>query len=173
MHVFVKENALDSSMIEYLLNSNVHFKKAEVVVDEKGTVTISNTRRCREARLSADEHLAVFNQVHVLFDEAKQIFNKEYSKDRTTVSIMRYTEQDLGYFDWHIDALSYSGIKHVRQLSMSILLDNNYEGGQLCFENRVFDRPNPGTCIIFPSTYRHKVGMVTRGVRHSLVSWAY
>ena len=173
MHVFVKENALDSSMIELLLNSDIHFKKAEVVVDDKGTVTISNTRRCREARLSVNEHSDVFEQVHTSFDEAKQLFNKEYSRDRTTVSIMRYTEQDLGHFDWHIDAVSYSSIDYVRQLSMSILLDNNYEGGQLCFENKVFDRPSPGTCIIFPSTYRHKVGVVTRGVRHSLVSWAY
>jgi predicted 2-oxoglutarate/Fe(II)-dependent dioxygenase YbiX len=172
-HVFVKENALDSSMIKLLLNSDVHFKKAEVVVDNKSTVTISNNRRCREARLSVDKHLDVFEQVHALFDEANQSFNKEYSRDRTTVSIMRYTEQDLGHFDWHIDAVNYSSINYVRQLSMSILLDNNYEGGKLCFENRVFDRPSPGTCIIFPSTYRHKVEMVTRGVRHSLVSWAY
>jgi predicted 2-oxoglutarate/Fe(II)-dependent dioxygenase YbiX len=173
MHIFVKENAIDSSMIELLLNSDAHFEKAEVVVEGKDIVALSNTRRCREARLSVEQYPDVFEHVHALFDEANHLFNEEYCKDQTTISIMRYTEQDLGHFDWHVDALNYSNSNYVRRMSMSMLLDNTYEGGQLYFEDKIFDKPLPGTCIIFPSTYRHKVGMVTRGVRHSLVSWAY
>jgi predicted 2-oxoglutarate/Fe(II)-dependent dioxygenase YbiX len=171
MHIFVKENAIDSSMIELLLNSDINYEKAEVIVAGQEP-TLSNTRRCREARLCVDQYLSVFDNVHALFDEARQLFDEEYCKDRTTVSVMRYTEQDLGHFDWHVDAI-YNNSTHIRRLSMSILLDDGYEGGQLYFEDRVFDKPTPGTCIIFPSTYRHKVGMVTQGVRHSLVSWAY
>lgn len=172
MHIFVKENAIDSSMIELLLNSDAYFEKSEVIVEGKEP-TLSNTRRCREARLFEDRYSDVFKNLHALFDDAKQLLNEEYCKDRTIVSIMRYTEQDLGHFDWHADTPACSNNDYVRKMSMSILLDDGYEGGQLYFEDRVFDKPSPGTCIIFPSTYRHKVGMVTQGVRHSLVSWAY
>lgn len=173
MQIFVKENAIDSSMIELLLNIDTHFEKSEVIVEGNDIVTLSNTRRCREARLCVEQYSDVFNHVHALFDEANHSFNEEYCKDHTTISIMRYTEQDLGHFDWHVDTPNYSSNDYVRRMSMSLLLDDTYEGGQLCFEDRVFDKPKAGTCIIFPSTYRHKVGMVTRGVRHSLVSWAY
>ena len=65
---------------------------------------------------------------------------------------------------------------------MSIILNNNYDGGQLQFVtlNRDGDgeakihtpkNQNTGYIIIFPSFMVHRVKPVTRGVRYSLVSW--
>jgi predicted 2-oxoglutarate/Fe(II)-dependent dioxygenase YbiX len=173
MNYFVKEGAIKNSMIDVLLNSATHFKKAEVITDT-GISTMSNSRRCRVVQLSSAQYFDVFNCVHDLFSEAKSFFNEEFCSEQTTVSLMQYTEQDLGHFDWHTDVLSYSSNSdYIRRMSMSILLDDDYEGGQLCFEDKIFDKLRPGTCIIFPSTYRHKVNIVSRGIRHSLVSWAY
>ena len=66
-----------------------------------------------------------------------------------------------------------------RKLSFSAQLSNSddYEGGDL-----VFDLPEEltpakdamrkqGTVIIFPSFLRHMVTPVTKGERHSMVSW--
>lgn len=170
MNFFVKENAIENSMIDMFLNSAIHFKKAEIVTNT-GISTVSNSRRCRVFPLSLAQYSHVFSCVNDLFNEAKSFFNEEFSREQTTVSLMQYTEQDLGHFDWHTDVLNYSNGGYERRMSMSILLNDSYEGGQLCFDNKVL-RPTSGTCIIFPSTYRHKVDMVSHGTRYSLVSWA-
>jgi PKHD-type hydroxylase len=69
---------------------------------------------------------------------------------------------------------------NVRKLSMSIILNNNYDGGQLQFitldqhgEAKIHTpkNQNTGCIIIFPSFMAHKVKPVTRGVRYSFVSW--
>tara|TARA_R110000787_G_scaffold62858_2_gene141919 strand:+ start:1279 stop:1917 length:639 start_codon:yes stop_codon:yes gene_type:complete len=68
----------------------------------------------------------------------------------------------------------------VRKLSMSILLNDDYEGGAFQFAQLV-DRgesvtPTPGlykagSIIVFPSFMIHRVQPVTKGTRYSLVSW--
>ena len=64
-----------------------------------------------------------------------------------------------------------------RKLSMSILLNDDYEGGGFKF---VDDIDNPigiggngtkGTVIVFPSYHSHSVKKVTKGIRYSLVVW--
>jgi len=66
----------------------------------------------------------------------------------------------------------------VRKLSMSIILNDNFEGGE--FE---FVSSNKGKCtitpikatagsiIIFPSYMEHRVAPVTKGIRYSVVCW--
>jgi predicted 2-oxoglutarate/Fe(II)-dependent dioxygenase YbiX len=60
-----------------------------------------------------------------------------------------------------------------------IILNNDYEGGNLCFRNpdgsgewEVEVKPN--RMIIWPSTflYPHTVKPVTKGKRYSVVAWA-
>lgn len=79
-----------------------------------------------------------------------------------------------GYFDWHVDI--GAGIFSTRKLSIVTFLTapEDYEGGNLCF----MDQGEPlrlarGTLALFPSYLLHKVEPVTRGTRHTLVSWAH
>ena len=65
-----------------------------------------------------------------------------------------------------------------RKLSVSIQLTDpeEYEGGELNFfiNKDVIEAPKTkGTVIIFPSFFMHKVKMVTKGVRKSLVIWIH
>ena len=81
-------------------------------------------------------------------------------------------------YGWHVDAGDGDGTdgKMLRKLSMSLVLDSEFEGGEL----EIFDAPRhkvltfdikPGTVCIFPSWVSHRVKPVTSGTRYSLVSW--
>ena len=88
------------------------------------------------------------------------------------------------YYDWHMD--QHNRITNptgtIRKISMSYMLNDDYEGGQLDIETRKpgdksgrerYDsfRPAPGCAIFFESIYYHRVRPVTQGTRKSLVAW--
>ena len=89
--------------------------------------------------------------------------------------VTRYTKD--GFYNWHIDGMgSHSELQddgNTRKLSMSIILNSDYEGGD--FEMRGLDNQVPrleeGSIIVFPSFVEHRVTPVTEGIRYSLVSW--
>ena len=88
----------------------------------------------------------------------------------TDITILKYKKQ--GKYDYHVDHC-YS---IPRTLSVIILLNNDYEGGDLVFnlhneEYKVGIRP--GRLIMWPSNflYPHRVTEVTKGTRYSIVSW--
>ena len=92
----------------------------------------------------------------------------------TDISLLKY--QEKGHYTWHTDNDSK---EFPRTLSMILQLNNDYEGGNLCFRNQdgteewCIDTV-PGRVIIWPSNflYPHTVKPVTKGTRYSIVSWA-
>ena len=67
---------------------------------------------------------------------------------------------------------------HVRKLSMSVMLNSNFEGGE--FEFVTYNKEvgtitsieaTAGSIIVFPSSMEHRVAPVTKGTRYSLVCW--
>ena len=68
---------------------------------------------------------------------------------------------------------------HVRKLSMTVLLNDNYEGGEFEFatynkeecEIKTPEFNKIGSIIVFPSDMEHRVAPVTKGIRYSLVTW--
>ena len=89
--------------------------------------------------------------------------------------ITRYTKD--GFYGWHIDGAGshteLDGDGNTRKLSMSIILNSDYEGGD--FEMRGLENQVPrleeGSIIVFPSFVEHRVTPVTEGIRYSLVTW--
>jgi len=89
--------------------------------------------------------------------------------------VTRYTKD--GFYDWHIDGMGSHNELHndgnTRKLSMSIILNSDYEGGD--FEMRGLKNKVPrleeGSIIVFPSFLEHRVTPVTEGIRYSLVTW--
>ena len=67
---------------------------------------------------------------------------------------------------------------HVRKISMSIILNDNFEGGAFEFASYGKEKCNitpieakAGDIIFFCSGMEHRVAPVTKGVRYSLVNW--
>ena len=102
--------------------------------------------------------------------------------------ITRYTKG--GFYSWHREgigahngAFDRPGNKflhgNVRKLSMSILLNGDYEGGHFQMHGDS-EHGTPvaetsvsgeGSVIVFPSFIEHQVAPVTKGIRYSLVTW--
>lgn len=95
-----------------------------------------------------------------------------------------------GFYNWHSDGIgdklsAYNKPDNeflhnrVRKLSMSILLNDNYRGGDFQFlfseqgkrkiETVEFNKA--GSVIVFPSYLEHRVTSITKGIRYSLVVW--
>ena len=97
-------------------------------------------------------------------------------KDIEDIQIARYRKGE--YYNWHVDG---NGIRsapnspgHVRKISMSILLNDDYTGGELEIkeDGGGSEMPNTtGTIIVFPSYSLHRVKPVKKGTRYSLVAW--
>jgi PKHD-type hydroxylase len=114
---------------------------------------------------------------------------KYHIKAAEMVQITRYNEG--GFYNFHADGKgdhlsAYNNPQnpmmhgHVRKLSMSIMLNDSYEGGAFEFANfdansKSFEitpiEPKTGSIIIFRSAIEHRVAPVTKGVRYSLVCW--
>jgi len=105
-----------------------------------------------------------------------------------SVQLTRYRKE--GFYGWHRDGKSdhlsvykQPGNKfldgHVRKLSMTVLLNDDFEGGGFEFagynkgkfkiQHPTFEQP--GSIIVFPSFLEHRVAPVTKGERYSLVVW--
>ena len=60
----------------------------------------------------------------------------------------------------------------VKKISMTALLNDEYEGGQFMFsDDYVPDIGGKGSMVFFPSCKMHRVAPVKKGIRYSLVVW--
>jgi|TARA_R100000306_G_scaffold48419_1_gene45823 PKHD-type hydroxylase len=111
--------------------------------------------------------------------------------DIVAVEPIQITKYETGgFYSWHIDGGSdclsvydKPGNKflhgNVRKLSMTILLNGNYQGGDFQFSNysklqakvETPDFKSSGSVMVFPSFLEHSVAPVTKGTRYSLVAW--
>ena len=88
------------------------------------------------------------------------------------------TKYEVGQeYNWHVDTGPEDSVgKLPRKLSMSFVLGENFEGGELQIfhppEHRVVTHNlKPGTVCIFPAWISHRVKPITSGTRYSLVAW--
>jgi len=92
-----------------------------------------------------------------------------------TIDALKY--ETGGHYIYHVDHAANTP----RTLSAVLLLNNDYEGGELCFANPIDHERYlkvdviPGRLIVWPSNflYPHAVTPLTKGRRYSIVSWAY
>ena len=103
------------------------------------------------------------------------------------IQLTRYKKG--GFYNWHRDGISDSlsaydrpnkPLMHgnVRKMSMSLMLNDDYEGGEFEFsgyskgECKITPiKSKVGDMIFFTSGMEHRVAPVTKGVRYSLVNW--
>lgn len=83
----------------------------------------------------------------------------------------QYTQYpEGGFYNWHTDI--GAGKAELRKLSLVLQLNTDYDGGDLQFFPAQFDIPKSvGWVAAFPAYMPHRVTPVTRGTRHTLVTW--
>jgi len=120
-----------------------------------------------------------FNLLGHFFDKSLKSFQIDTKiidfgyKQIFDIEILKY--ENTGFYTWHVD--HFADIP--RTMSCILLLNNDYEGGNLCFRNpdgsgewQVDVKPN--RMIVWPSNFLfpHTVKPVTKGTRYSVVAWA-
>jgi len=106
----------------------------------------------------------------------------DHYKQRNSIHITKISQLDLLRYDANEHEAGYTFHEDFgldcsqRHLSISICLNNEYQGGEF-----VFDIPegthtvpqNVGDAIIFPSNFMfpHQVNKVTKGTRYALIGW--
>jgi len=94
--------------------------------------------------------------------------------------VTRYTKD--GFYTWHKDGIgSHNEVRNepdnkflhgnTRKLSMSIVLNDDFEGGDFEIHGEDIPKLPKGSIIVFPSFMDHRVSPVTKGTRYSLITW--
>lgn len=118
-----------------------------------------------------------------LDDVIKQVNESRFDFQLHRFNSFQYTTYDAekaGRYNWHMD--SFTGRSELaeknypRKLSMSVFLNDDFEGGEFEICTAEQSRPVkfktvPGDAIVFPSFMIHRVTEVTKGIRKSLVVW--
>lgn len=143
-------------------------KQGRVISDGKNTVD-TQTR---------DVDVWVIHQNNRFIDEllikAALEVNNQYGFQISGIierpQLLRYTAPSKGY-DWHLDI--GKGDASTRKISISVLLNDDYDGGELGFfaENSQYIKPDRGMAVCFPSFLPHCVMPIEKGTRWSLVCW--
>ena len=86
-----------------------------------------------------------------------------------------------GTYSWHVDQHPKPVRGNVRKISMTLFLNEDYEGGEFDLELYSPDtdprfktfKLKTGSAIFFQGDQWHRVRPVTSGLRKSLVAWFY
>ena len=123
----------------------------------------------------------------VLFSNAikEKIFDcvSHYKKKFNNIHITKISQLDILKYEFNEHKAGYKfhedfGLHCLeRHLSISICLNNEYEGGEFVFElhdgSHLTIPQNVGDAVIFPSNFMfpHQVNKITKGTRYALIGW--
>jgi len=125
-----------------------------------------------------DDTQSLFQFIFDLSCDADKHANWQF--ETGIVEPLQFTEYKVDQkYDWHVDHLVGELEDTIRKISFSILLNDDFEGGELQIEAGSPNTPErhhtvslkKGDVCFFPSYSWHRVLPVTKGVRHSLVGW--
>jgi PKHD-type hydroxylase len=123
-----------------------------------------------------EETAWIFDRLNFVTQAANEQF---YNFHLNGYSEFQYTTYDEnGRYDWHVDiALGqrYPAVQP-RKLSLSLLLNDNFEGGEFQINEGKETSPtivplHKGRIVLFPSFMIHRVTPITKGIRKSIVVW--
>lgn len=82
-----------------------------------------------------------------------------------------YSSDKKGQYKWHSDGEFYSSNYTIKLTALINLSEKKYEGGSFyIFDGvplKVKEFDEPGSLVVFPSYFLHKVTPVTKGIRYS------
>ena len=185
-YIGIYDDVLPHTILSNLLKycNYVDFEKSKILTSEGGNVENSDIRRAEIKNLFnyGVDSLTEIHWSNYLFSKFFKAIDK-YTHDKKLfdcgigqvrdIALLKY--ENTGFYKWHVDH-AWSA---PRTLSMIFLLNNDYEGGELCFRegdgsNEITIDKKPNRIVIWPSNflYPHTVKPVTKGTRYSVVCWA-
>ena len=166
----VYDNVLDKNICKKIVETadESRFKKARV-----GNNTVkTDTRNCYDAEIDKDFDKIIFESVGkvlTLYQNDIGTFADGAEGVDTGYNHLIYKGSEKGMYKTHTDHFG----KEPRLLSISILLNDNFDGGNFCFFDEYVIEKKVGTAIAFPSNFMfpHAVLPVSNGDRHAIITW--
>ena len=165
------ENALCDEEIEVIKNIAKNYPMQSGTAGGKVRQGYRKSKICWLPK--NEETLWLYEKVGDMVKKANKIWGFDITGFGEDFQFGEYNSQDNGYYDWHLD-LGPESIWRKISLSIQLTDPKTYEGGDLQFhksQNYTTAPKEKGTIILFPSYLCHRVTPVTKGVRHSLVTW--
>ena len=139
----------------------------------------ANMRRCLQQQLPVDPNGFPLNALsHYICGANSQYWNFDLSgfvaDDMPWV--MKYTGQNGGHNDWHVDIGRLNNASRKLGVSVQLSHSSDYVGGDLEFHNQQVDKEGlrqRGALVVFSAYWLHRVTPVTAGTRHALVCWVH
>jgi len=168
---------------------NREYSPEERISGAEEVKAVNKSRRSSEVAWTSERW--VYDLIFKYLNDANEKSGWDfYIRSAANVQITRYNTGD--FYKFHTDGRSdnlstydmpdnalYHG--NVRKLSMSILLNEDFDGGKFQFAGYrdgecTIENPSPefkktGSILIFPSCMEHRVTEVTSGTRYSLIAW--
>jgi len=179
-HIYwVFENAVDKKICQRIINlGKDKWSKGRVLTDLKGKHTLDAQQRSADVAWSNDDWL--YNICWDYLNNANKNANWNFQISACEpMQITRYKKN--GFYDFHMDGNGFTRYNMpedelihgtTRKLSMTIVLNEDYEGGEFeFFSDKNLIKEKMGTVIVFPSYMLHRVRPVTKKTRYSLVAW--
>lgn len=179
-HHLILEKTVLEKIVNNLKQCNIEKNVDNVELDHK------KRRDCKISWLNYEDNnpyiIEIFNIMWNICDYLNVLCNWNF--DITFLESIQYTKYNAGnFYDWHIDTISTDETT-VRKLSMIVLLNDEFEGGEFQIETKIPFQNNindiryetiplqKGSFFIFHSDMPHRVTPVTSGERKTLVCWA-
>ena len=181
----VFENETLNSFLKWINNNNKNFVDAKVTNGIDAQVLDTSIRKVSEFNLNLNSESQTkihwFNYLTRKLSDLIINYERDVLKGVSLniskfneINILRYENQ--GHYKPHVDDC----INHHRTLSIILLLNDDYEGGELIFKSVDLQKDlhiidvKKNRAVLFPSNfmYPHTVKPVTKGTRYSIVSWA-
>ena len=173
-------NMLSKDKCEKILKTaNNSWKKATVLGDQDDSLTVAVPRVSRYDKIERSAEV-VFVKETWLLEELFSLLNYANNECQWNFIIngiedVQITKYNVGdFYNYHTDGngVTTNDEGLTRKLSMSIILNDDYEGGEFeIWGDNMPIKYKTGTVILFPSYFVHKVNPITKGIRYSLVAW--
>ena len=168
-HFHIFEKALPKEFCEYLIKS-IDWNKSDTAKVDKNNHEID-----KNARITNIYWEELLSPIGCVIQSYIVEANKYWGYNIQRLEKVQMSQYGLGgHYDWHMDSKSPVNNEQ-RKLSISILLNDNFEGGKLEIESNKDENvlKYQGDIVVFPSFLQHRVLPVTAGTRYTAVSWAY
>ena len=175
-YIFVVENVFPNEHLEFLKN----YFTADKLESAKTQSNIADDDEVRKTDISwLDINDEATHSIYELLNNLVKYANDQhYHWNLQHLETVQYGEYGVGgHYKVHTDTGLHNPIGSNRKLSFSILLNDNYEGGELNIPGSPGQPdsfvPQANSALFFPSSMPHCVKPVTKGVRKSLVGWVH
>ena len=175
---FIKiyDNVLDKDICQKIIETADKSKFEMSMIGEVGTEyhrKSTEVRNCYDKGLDKEFDQVVFNAVGKILGMYENDIGPHFADGAEGVDTgydhLLYKGSEKGKYITHVDSFG----KQPRLLSISILLNDNFDGGNFCFFDEYIIEKKVGSAIVFPSNFMfpHGVLPVSNGDRHAIITW--